>query len=273
MEAKFISRDSDNPPSPGSPEGGEKKAGRRKINIEFIDDKSRRHITFSKRKAGIMKKAYELSTLTGTQVLLLVASETGHVYTFATPKLQPLITKPEGKNLIQACLNTPDTNGGTHSTPSSSSHSRLQGFPELTYPEQNSEQNDEKEHSKQSSSSSSSHSHVPSFPPVPLDVANLNYNQRLYVAGLQQAQQQQLQQAHLQQQASLQQQHGLQHPNLPVGYLGRSNQPYPQYANAPFLQGQQPPSYWQNKPMQGGMPNSMPMPFLQNQSSGQNSKN
>lgn len=37
-----------------------------------------------------------------------MASETGHVYTFATPKLQPLITKPEGKNLIQACLNAPD---------------------------------------------------------------------------------------------------------------------------------------------------------------------
>lgn len=89
-----------------------KRAGRRKINIEFIKDKSRRHITFSKRKAGIMKKAYELSTLTGTQVLLLVASETGHVYTFATPKLQPLITKTEGKNLIQACLNAPDMQGG-----------------------------------------------------------------------------------------------------------------------------------------------------------------
>ncbi len=86
----------------------EKRAGRRKIKIEYIEDKSRRHITFSKRKAGIMKKAYELSTLTGTQVLLLVASETGHVYTFATPKLQPLITKHEGKNLIQACLNAPE---------------------------------------------------------------------------------------------------------------------------------------------------------------------
>jgi hypothetical protein len=92
----------------------ERKAGRRKINIEFIDDKSRRHITFSKRKAGIMKKAYELSALTGTQVLLLVASETGHVYTFATPKLQPLITKPEGKNLIQTCLNAPDLPINSH---------------------------------------------------------------------------------------------------------------------------------------------------------------
>jgi hypothetical protein len=88
--------------------GVPKKAGRRKINIEFIEDKSRRHITFSKRKAGIMKKAYELSALTGTQVLLLVASETGHVYTYATEKLQPLIQKPEGKNLIQTCLSAPD---------------------------------------------------------------------------------------------------------------------------------------------------------------------
>ncbi|EYE93167.1 SRF-TF-domain-containing protein [Aspergillus ruber CBS 135680] len=91
-------------------EEDEEKQGRerRKIEIKFIQDKSRRHITFSKRKAGIMKKAYELSVLTGTQVLLLVVSETGLVYTFTTPKLQPLVTKAEGKNLIQACLNAPD---------------------------------------------------------------------------------------------------------------------------------------------------------------------
>jgi len=84
---------------------------RRKIEIKFITDKSRRHITFSKRKAGIMKKAYELSVLTGTQVLLLVVSETGLVYTFTTPKLQPLVIKAEGKNLIQACLNAPEPAG------------------------------------------------------------------------------------------------------------------------------------------------------------------
>ncbi|KAF9577084.1 transcription factor of the MADS box [Lunasporangiospora selenospora] len=94
--------DEDEPPKTG------KRAGRRKIKIEYIEDKSRRHITFSKRKSGIMKKAYELSTLTGTQVLLLVVSETGLVYTFTTPKLQPLVTKAEGKNLIQACLHAPD---------------------------------------------------------------------------------------------------------------------------------------------------------------------
>jgi len=54
-----------------------------------------------------MKKACELSTLTGTQVLLLIMSETGLVYTFTTAKLQPLVTQPKGKNLIQACLNAP----------------------------------------------------------------------------------------------------------------------------------------------------------------------
>lgn len=41
-------------------------------------------------------------------MLLLVVSETGLVYTFTTVKLQPIVTKPEGKNLIQACLNAPD---------------------------------------------------------------------------------------------------------------------------------------------------------------------
>lgn len=39
-----------------TPRSGEKRSGRRKIKIEYIEDKSRRHITFSKRKAGIMKK-------------------------------------------------------------------------------------------------------------------------------------------------------------------------------------------------------------------------
>lgn len=57
-----------------------------------------------------MKKAYELTTLTGTQALLLIASETGHVYTFATSKLQPFVTHHEGKALIQRCLNSSEAN-------------------------------------------------------------------------------------------------------------------------------------------------------------------
>ncbi|ELR17758.1 SRFtype transcription factor (DNA-binding and dimerization domain) domain containing protein [Acanthamoeba castellanii str. Neff] len=85
-------------------------SGRRRIDIKFIENKSRRQVTFSRRKRGLMKKAYELTTLTGTQALVLIASETGHVYTFATPKLQPVVTLREGKELIQSCLNAPDNN-------------------------------------------------------------------------------------------------------------------------------------------------------------------
>merc|ERR1740130_2070127 len=92
--------------------GAEKKQrgghGRRKIEIEYIKDKIRRHITFSKRKAGISKKAYELSRLTGAQVLLLISSERGQIYSFATPKLQPILMNENSKGLIEQCLNDPE---------------------------------------------------------------------------------------------------------------------------------------------------------------------
>ncbi|XP_058650892.1 serum response factor b isoform X2 [Onychostoma macrolepis] len=107
---------------------GKKTRGRVKIKMEFIDNKLRRYTTFSKRKTGIMKKAYELSTLTGTQVLLLVASETGHVYTFATRKLQPMITSETGKALIQTCLNSPDS--PPRSDPSTDQRMSATGFEE-----------------------------------------------------------------------------------------------------------------------------------------------
>lgn len=78
-------------------------------------------------------QAYELSTLTGTQVLLLVASETGHVYTFATRKLQPMITSETGKALIQTCLNSPDS--PPRSDPTTDQRMSATGFEEtdLTY--------------------------------------------------------------------------------------------------------------------------------------------
>ncbi|TKA56032.1 hypothetical protein B0A53_01735 [Rhodotorula sp. CCFEE 5036] len=94
----------------GSGSGKEDLEPRRKIEIGYIEKKEKRHITFSKRKAGIMKKAYELATLTGTEVLLLVVSETGIVYTFTTTKFQPLVganpdgSPSEGQRLIQQCL-------------------------------------------------------------------------------------------------------------------------------------------------------------------------
>jgi len=45
-----------------------KTRGRVKIKIELIQDRQKRCTTFSKRKAGLMKKSHELATLTGSQV-------------------------------------------------------------------------------------------------------------------------------------------------------------------------------------------------------------
>lgn len=118
---------------------GKKTRGRVKIKMEFIENKLRRYTTFSKRKTGIMKKAYELSTLTGTQVMLLVASETGHVYTFATRKLQPMITSDSGKALIQTCLNSPDPPPGSSGPMSIEQRMNPTGFEEteLSYANEN----------------------------------------------------------------------------------------------------------------------------------------
>jgi hypothetical protein len=183
---------------PNSPNAEEipKKAGRRKINIEFIEDKNRRHITFSKRKAGIMKKAYELSTLTGTQVLLLVASETGHVYTFATPKLQPLITKQEGKNLIQSCLNAPDNipqSPPHHVPPPRATQAPPYQDPSLMYPSSESLYNDaapppydkEDKHHERAKHlrTSQSESTSKSFPSLDVNSLNSPLNAPLGISG------------------------------------------------------------------------------------------
>lgn len=76
--------------------------GRKKIQIEFIQNKLKRQITFSKRKTGMMKKIQELTTLTGTQALLVLVSETGHVYNYATPKLLSLVADDDNNPIRNA---------------------------------------------------------------------------------------------------------------------------------------------------------------------------
>lgn len=98
-----------------------KSHGKKKIKLEYISGKNKRSVCFSKRKRGIMKKAYELNVLTGTEILLLVASESGHVFTFATEKLKPIITEHE--DIIQNCLNRPE---GTPYKPNFSKESERQ---------------------------------------------------------------------------------------------------------------------------------------------------
>ena len=86
-------------------ENSPKTKGRQKLDIQYIEDKSRRHTTFSKRKKGLLKKAYELQELTHSNVLLIIASETGHIYHYASDKFETGIMNSEiGKKLISSCL-------------------------------------------------------------------------------------------------------------------------------------------------------------------------
>ncbi|GAA6018027.1 hypothetical protein JCM11491_000036 [Sporobolomyces phaffii] len=90
--------------------------GRRKITMSFIEEKARRTVTFTKRKSGLMKKAYELSTLTGTDCLVVVVSETGLVYTFATPSLKAVTETDRGKEVIADALKGDLTADGDSTT-------------------------------------------------------------------------------------------------------------------------------------------------------------
>ena len=121
IDPEAIAQAEDGPSEPAAKKPRPGGHGRRKIEIEYIEDKIRRHITFSKRKAGISKKAYELSRLTGAQVLLLISSERGQIYSFATPKLQPVRRAPRGDTLPRAPL-TRDR-GAAHTTSVPNLHS------------------------------------------------------------------------------------------------------------------------------------------------------
>ncbi|EIW70194.1 hypothetical protein TREMEDRAFT_61955 [Tremella mesenterica DSM 1558] len=61
--------------------------GRKKIEIRPLVDERNRNVTFLKRKAGLMKKAWELAVLTGADVSLLIFSNSGKPYEFSTKDL------------------------------------------------------------------------------------------------------------------------------------------------------------------------------------------
>ncbi|KAK6159852.1 hypothetical protein DH2020_003233 [Rehmannia glutinosa] len=68
-----------------------KTKGRRKIEIKKIEKKSHLQVTFTKRKMGLFKKASELSVLCGAQILILVQSPAGKMFSFGHPCAETLI--------------------------------------------------------------------------------------------------------------------------------------------------------------------------------------
>ncbi|KVI09341.1 agamous-like MADS-box protein AGL62 [Cynara cardunculus var. scolymus] len=90
--------------------------GRKKIEIKRIEEVNNRQVTFSKRRAGLFKKASELCILTGAQIAILVNSPGGRVFAFGHPTADALIDR---------YLSTPAAATGSTSDGTSSSQKPL----------------------------------------------------------------------------------------------------------------------------------------------------
>jgi MADS-box transcription factor, plant len=60
--------------------------GRGKIVIKRIDNSASRQVTFSKRRKGLLKKARELSILCDVEVGVIIFSNTGRLYEYASSR-------------------------------------------------------------------------------------------------------------------------------------------------------------------------------------------
>ncbi|KAL7158591.1 hypothetical protein ABFS83_02G154400 [Erythranthe nasuta] len=58
--------------------------GRGRVELKRIENKINRQVTFSKRRNGLLKKAYELSVLCDAEVALIIFSSRGKLYEFAS---------------------------------------------------------------------------------------------------------------------------------------------------------------------------------------------
>ncbi|KAG8650409.1 hypothetical protein MANES_07G038600v8 [Manihot esculenta] len=70
-----------------------KEMTRQKIQIKKIDNNTARQVTFSKRRRGLFKKAYELSTLCDVEIALMVFSATGKLFEYASSSMNQVIER------------------------------------------------------------------------------------------------------------------------------------------------------------------------------------
>ncbi|XP_039134092.1 MADS-box protein SOC1-like isoform X1 [Dioscorea cayenensis subsp. rotundata] len=67
--------------------------GRGKTEMRRIENATSRQVTFSKRRNGLLKKAFELSVLCDAEVALIVFSPRGKLYEFASSSMQETINR------------------------------------------------------------------------------------------------------------------------------------------------------------------------------------
>ncbi|XP_061996961.1 MADS-box protein AGL42-like isoform X1 [Rosa rugosa] len=66
---------------------------RGKIEVKRIENATSRQVTFSKRRNGLLKKAFELSVLCDAEVAVIIFSPKGRLYEFSSSDIQKTIKK------------------------------------------------------------------------------------------------------------------------------------------------------------------------------------
>ncbi|XP_061457017.1 myocyte-specific enhancer factor 2B [Rhineura floridana] len=67
--------------------------GRKKIQISRISDQRNRQVTFTKRKFGLMKKAYELSVLCDCEIALIIFNSANRLFQYASTDMDKVLLK------------------------------------------------------------------------------------------------------------------------------------------------------------------------------------
>ncbi|KAG4119552.1 hypothetical protein ERO13_D11G087700v2 [Gossypium hirsutum] len=78
--------------------------GRGRVELKRIENKINRQVTFSKRRNGLLKKAYELSVLCDAEVALIIFSSRGKLYEFGSSGMSKTLER------YQRCCFTPQDN-------------------------------------------------------------------------------------------------------------------------------------------------------------------
>eukprot|EP00037_Helgoeca_nana_P008772 m.77738 g.77738 ORF g.77738 m.77738 type:complete len:346 (+) comp19132_c0_seq2:112-1149(+) len=74
--------------------------GRKKIAIKYIDDPKKRKITLSKRKSGLLKKAYELSVLCGCEMGIVIFDSDQKLYSYGSRGIEKTVKKWQGTKTV-----------------------------------------------------------------------------------------------------------------------------------------------------------------------------
>ncbi|XP_021907115.1 MADS-box transcription factor 6-like [Carica papaya] len=83
-----------------------KSKGRQKVEMAKMNNESNLQVTFSKRRAGLFKKASELSTLCGAKIAIIVFSPGQKVFSFGHPFVQTVLERFVSGNPPQAASGT-----------------------------------------------------------------------------------------------------------------------------------------------------------------------